>query len=95
MKIERSKVAKPFREAEFTILFDYGLDDLSSMIDYLYGSKEINFDNQNFDTRKQFIRYIEKNNLEHRLIEQTKEKWNAIENAFALEVKQRKQRYDK
>lgn len=38
-RFEKNKVAKPFREGEVTILFDYGLDDIGSMLDYLYGPK--------------------------------------------------------
>jgi len=38
-RIKRNKVAKPFREATFDILFDFGIDDANSMIDYIYGPK--------------------------------------------------------
>jgi recombination protein RecA len=34
-KFERSKVAPPFREAEIDLLFDYGLDDIGSMVEFL------------------------------------------------------------
>jgi len=34
-KFERSKVAPPFREAEVDILFDYGLDNIGSMTEFL------------------------------------------------------------
>lgn len=96
VKVERSKVAKPFREAEFTILYDYGIDDISSMIDFVYGSGKkmsIRFNSEKFKTRESLIEYIEKNNLENLLIEKTESKWDKIEKAFEDEVKKRKARY--
>lgn len=93
VKIERSKVAKPFRESEFTILYDYGLDDLNSMIDYLWGKKKIKFDGESFKTRKQFIKYIEENNLEEELKEAVEEKWENVEAAFEKDVLGRKSRF--
>jgi recombination protein RecA len=34
-RIKRNKTAKPFREAEFDILFDYGIDNIGSIVKYL------------------------------------------------------------
>ena len=36
-KTEKSKTARPFRECIFSLYFDYGVDDIGSNIDYLYG----------------------------------------------------------
>ena len=93
VKVERSKVAKPFREAVFNILYDYGLDDVGAMFDYVYGSGKITFDGVDFATRKKFIKYIEEKDLEEKLVEKTEELWCAVEDAFTKEVKKRKQRH--
>lgn len=34
--VKKNKVAPPFREGEFRILFDYGIDDIGSSIDWLH-----------------------------------------------------------
>ena len=34
--IKKNKVAPPFREGQFRILFDYGIDDIGSSIDWLH-----------------------------------------------------------
>jgi len=90
--VERSKVAKPFREAEFIILYDYGFDDINSMIDYLWGKKDIKFKGEEFK-RKELIRYIEEEDLEDELRAETERVWQDIEGAFEDEVKKRKRRY--
>lgn len=92
-KIERSKVAKPFRESDFTILYDYGIDNMNSTLDYIYGNKVVNIDGQKFSDRKELIKYIERNNLEDNIIKRAEEKWNKVEDAFAEEVKNRKSRF--
>lgn len=94
VKVERSKVAKPFREARFNILYDYGLDDITSMVDFLFGNrKTIQYDNYTFKTKAKFIKYIEENNLETRLALETEEAWNKVEKAFEKDVKKRKPRF--
>lgn len=95
VKVERSKVAKPFRESEFIILFDYGLDDINSMIDFIWGTKDIKLNGKTFTQkqRQNFIKYIENNDLEEKLKEKTTQIWNEIEDAFKKEVENRKKRY--
>lgn len=90
VNIERNKTALPFRKAEFTILFNYGLDDISSMTDWLYGPevKKIKFDDMDF-SRAEFIDYIEKEGLEEDLQYLSEEKWQEIENAVAPKRKGR------
>lgn len=92
-KVERSKVAKPFRESEFIILYDYGLDDISSMVEYLWGKGTIKFHGEKFNNRLLFIKYIEGNNYEGELIDEAEKLWNKVEAAFEKEVKRRKRRY--
>ena len=93
VKVERSKVAKPFRESEFTILFDHGLDTISSQIDYLWGKKKIKFNGERFKTKESFIQHIEKNNLEGNLAKETEKRWLTVERAFEKEVEKRKKRF--
>ena len=76
-KFERNKVAKPDRESETTIIFDYGIDDI------FYGTKadKIDFDDHDFK-REDFIKYIEDNQLQDVLIEMVEKEWNDIEAAI-------------
>lgn len=41
-QFNKNKIAKPFRECEFDILFDYGIDDLGASLDWLASIKQIN-----------------------------------------------------
>lgn len=40
-KVKKNKVWKPYREADFPILFEYGVDDVGSMVDFLIDNKII------------------------------------------------------
>ena len=81
-RFERNKTSKPFREAEFPIIFDYGIDDMMSMIHYLHGpkSKEIKglFD-KNFKEYNTAWLYADQNNLKGELVKLTEEKWRKVE----------------
>lgn len=41
-KVKKNKIGFPFREADYSILFGYGIDDEYSMLDWLKSVKEIN-----------------------------------------------------
>jgi recombination protein RecA len=40
-KVKKCKVGLPFREADYDILFGYGIDDESSLLSYLYKNKQM------------------------------------------------------
>ncbi len=87
-RFKRNKVAKPYREGDITILFDYGIDDLTSMINWLWGPEagfktaNIEFDGEKFH-RGDFIKYIEQNELLYVLQQMIEEEWLEIEKAVA------------
>lgn len=85
---KKNKVSKPYRTVHIQILFDYGVDDISSNIEYLYelrgddgklkNKENLKWGKKDFSL-KQLIRYIEKNELEGELKEKTIKKWNEFE----------------
>lgn len=92
-KFKRNKTAKPFRDAEIVILYDYGVDDVGSMLDWLHGPEEkaVEFKGKNFKTKKSLLKYIEENNLEDELIEEVGSLWKEIEDK--LKPSDRKRKY--
>lgn len=39
-RLKRSKVSKPFRDVDFDIIFDYGVDDVGTMMNWFFGPKK-------------------------------------------------------
>jgi|ADurb_H2B_03_Slu_FD_contig_31_952612_length_5191_multi_7_in_0_out_0_4 recombination protein RecA len=89
-KIERNKTAKPFRESELTILFDYGVDDVGSNISWLFGPevKKIVWDGVEY-SRNDLIKMIEENGLERELAEKVEKEWAHIEENIKPERKRK------
>jgi RecA/RadA recombinase len=87
-KFERNKVSKPYREAEFIVLFDYGIDDIGSMINYYWGPKKetLNFQGKDY-SRPRLVSYIEDCGLEDDLRMMVEEKWQKVEEAAAPDRK--------
>lgn len=88
----KSRNDKPFRECLVDMVFDYGIDNVASNINFLFDLKtDGNRDKKKLNclwnkkeyTREELIKHIEKNNLEEELAEKVIEKWNAIEDSIS------------
>jgi len=99
-RITKNKCWKPFRECFFDILFDYGIDDVTSNINYLYDlidkigklkskREKVEWDNNEY-TVSGLVNYIEENNLEEELKKRVIEKWNKIEDSISPNERKKK-----
>ena len=99
-KITKNKEGKPFRQCYIDILFDYGVDDIMSNINFLYDLKtetgkqkkteQVVWDGEKYSVRR-LVRHIEQNNLEDELKNRTIQKWNDVEESISS--KDRKRRF--
>lgn len=96
IKVTKNKLTGKVREAEFSILTDYGIDDVDMNIDFLVeagtwkkvSEKTISAPEFEIDaTREKLIRHIEDNNLEVRLERMVGKTWKEIEDSFKLNRK--------
>jgi RecA/RadA recombinase len=95
-KNTKSKTPRPYRECYLKLFFEYGLDDITTNIDYLYDfltpkgqliknpHGEYNEISMN---RKELIEHIEKNNLQKELRKRVRGKWEALEESVKLNRK--------
>jgi len=91
-QILKNNVAPPFREGRFRILFDYGIDDISSNLYFLSefqnGPREAKKLLSTIElfgekkSRKAWVSYIEENNLEEEL---RKEVWKVWQQKYSSE----------
>ncbi len=97
-KCKKNKIAKPFRECFIDILFDFGLDNITSNINYIYelltplgkfSAKKIKWNDIEY-TSVGLVKYIEDNNLESELENKVIEKWNDIEDSISSKERKRK-----
>jgi recombination protein RecA len=83
-EVEKNKIAPPFREGMFRIIFDYGLDDIFSNLVFLQkyqkhekGSKKVDFDGQS-RVLKSMAKYVEDSGKEERLRQEVEKMWRKI-----------------
>ena len=96
IKCKKNKFTGKLREAEFDILFDYGIDDVGSMVDWLLeetfwsggGRSKINTNGDFEDAmRDNLIGSIESNNKEQKLRKIVGQCWNEIEEEISTNRK--------
>jgi hypothetical protein len=96
-KNTKSKTPRPYRSCFIKLFFEYGLDDITTNIDYLYDfltpkgllKERCNgqWEDQKIMTRKALIEHIEKNNLQKELRKKVRNKWEALEESVKLNRK--------
>lgn len=99
VKNKKNKVGLPYRQGFIDILFDYGIDNITSNINFLYDLKTPTGKSQKAKTVKwndlepmrpiKLITYIEENNLEDELEQKVKSKWYQIEQDIKTKRKQK------
>jgi len=88
-KIVKNKAAPPFRKSSFKIIWNYGLDDVGTNLDFLKFCQELSgkegarksgrvlFDDKNM-FMSQMIMHVEEDNLEEKLEKEVFEKWTEL-----------------
>jgi hypothetical protein len=81
VKCKRNKVAPPYREATFPVLFDYGIDDLGSMMSYLFGptKKTCNWDGDTYKREDLANMFSKSRDAYEELINAVQAKWDDVE----------------
>lgn len=85
VKVKKNRVWRPFFETNFNILFEYGIDDLGSMIDYLADEKVFKKSNNGkliYEdlpySREDLIQIISKENKEAEIRSLVKSTWDKV-----------------
>lgn len=91
-KTRKAKIKHPFRECFLELIFDYGIDNISSNINFLYdlktpqgkdkGKSKIEWDGKEY-SRERLVTHIEEKNLEDDLAKRTIDKWKEIEDSIS------------
>ncbi|MCK5138533.1 MAG: hypothetical protein KAQ85_01715, partial [Thermodesulfovibrionia bacterium] len=89
--VERNKVKWPWKDARFSIIREHGIDNLGSMVDYMFGpqSKNYSFHPVSSARKEDFIRKIIDAELEGEIKKEVIETWNKAEEHSADKHKRR------
>lgn len=88
-KMEKNKVAPPFRDCQFTILFGYGVEDAEACLNWMIEHKEhkpvFTSLEATKEARKGLARMDDKEHMKltHKLSKHVTERWRAVEESFA------------
>jgi recombination protein RecA len=82
-KVDKNKIWKPYREATFPILFEYGVDDVGAMVDFLIEKTAIKKEGHSFlwkdekYKREELIVMLE--DCKEEVVKLTEDTWNELE----------------
>jgi hypothetical protein len=85
--IRKSTIDDPYRTANISILFNYGLDDVRQNLQYIKDmTKDSQYDcfDKKYQSMERAIQYIEENRLQKKLRNSVIDFWEAIEKKFEL-----------
>lgn len=92
--VHKSSVWKPFRTADITILFDYGIDDIRANLQFVKDVRKENVyyvrDNKLHQSLNKSILAVEEQDLEEELRKETIERWNELESRFGQKRKEKR-----
>lgn len=96
-EVSKNKITGKIRACKFNIYDNYGIDDVSSCIDYIIDQKHWSRSGNSFDaeefrmkaTKKKLIKYIESNNMEKELRNITQSVWDEAEEKVKIKRKRR------
>jgi protein RecA len=94
IEVDKSSIWKPYRSAEVTIFFDYGIDDIRKNLEYVkkYTGSTMYYVNERklSNSLETAIKIVEEEGLEAELKEQVIDLWESIEEQFETERKKKK-----
>ena len=92
-KVKKNKLTGKLRDIEFSIFYDYGVDDIASCLDFLVSAGHWKKPGQTIiahelsieGNRSKIIEEIESQGLQHELKDVTSKVWNEIEESLRLD----------
>jgi RecA/RadA recombinase len=96
VQVYKSSIWKPFHEADITIIFDYGIDDIRENLQFIKDIKKetmYTLDGNKLDkSMEESIEMIEQDELEEQLKNEVIHIWNEVEEKFRQDRKPKKRR---
>jgi RecA/RadA recombinase len=88
-KIKRNKTSVPYRDAKFPILFDYGIDNIGGICDFLYGpaDKNVDFKGEQIKKSDLIVKAEGDNDVYNSLVQMMVKTWKEIEENTRIERK--------
>ena len=90
--IKKSTIDDPYRMCDIQILFNYGIDNIRTNLQYMKGiTKASTYDcfGKSFNSIDRSVQYIEDNNLEKKLEKRVIQAWEEIQEMFKVNRKKK------
>jgi len=90
--VKKNKIAPPFRSGDFTLYFDYGIDNIRTNLEWMkeiQSLKEYDLNGKVYKQIDSAIKYVEENSLETWLDDQVHKVWDVVYEPLPRKEKQR------